>query len=337
MIILVLFAAFVCEYVRPFGIKSQIQAWHNTLLTWACATLDANQTIHGWAVWSVAVGLPAALVLLIYWILTAIATPLAWVFSVLVLYATLSFRPFVTYIHALQTSHQDDAIYHTQKSSPTLPQETLLTNTHNAFDAAVQYVHQYVLGLSVAYIVLAIIGLGPTGAALYYAAASAVRYARIHVDKQQGQAHHTILQAWHIINWLPERIVAASFAAVGNFEQALHHWREQHATQHLNPHNCSQLVQAVARGAIATTMVAEAPPATANPISFSAPHSTYDPTWFEDNPSPIALPNLHQAKPSHNPTDTSTHTLPLLAQLVWRSMLLGAVVIGCISIVHWIS
>lgn len=336
MIPFTLLLAFFCEYLRPPRQSAWVQVWHKKLLDWALVTFDADQAIHGWAVWVIAVGAPAIASAIVYWIFAAIAAPLAWLFSVLVLYSILAFQPFVAYIHAWHKASQHDDMY-TPPPSPSLSQDVLLTPSHNALDAAVQYAHQHILGLSLAYILLAICGFGPAGAVLYYGAALAVRHLRLKLNL--AQSAHAVLSAWQFINWLPARAVALSFAAVGNFEQALHNWREQHASDNHRLHYCTHLLQAVAQGAINT---ATGTAASAQPSPKTEPaqaHHTYDPTWFEDA-APPALPQFNPLQPLQI-TDDDIHAqakqLNLFAKLVWRTMFLWAVIISFISITHWIS
>lgn len=339
MILFTLFLAFFCEYLRPLRINGWLYAWHKKLLDWAITTFDANHAIHGWVVWCIAVGLPTILIALVYWILSAIAAPLSWLFSALILYSTLSFHPFVVYIKKIQETNQDDDMY-AQPTDHALPKETLLINTHDTVDAAVQYVHQHVLGLSFAYIVLAICGLGPAGAVLYYSAASAMRHSRMHTDNQQGQFTYTVLQAWRIIDWLPAHAVAVSFTAVGNFEQATHNWREQYATHYTKAHYCTYLLQAVARGALKTTIPTETTvptPQTQASENMLNQKGTYDPTWFEDGDIPVALPHFKPLSQTTIDTDIAYDTLRLLAKLIWRTMVLWAVIICFTSIIHWIN
>lgn len=336
MIPLALFFAFFCEYLRPPKPSAWLYAWHSQFLRWTVATFDANQSIHGKSVWIIAVGLPAIATVAIYWILAAIASPLAWFFSVLVLYSTLALQPFVAYIQALHQASEHDDI-HTAAPNPSLPQEMLLTPSSNPLDAAVQYVHQHILGLSLAYILLAICGLGPAGAVLYYGAALAVRHTRMGLDIKQGQSAHTVWAAWRWINWLPARAVALSFAAVGNFEHALHNWRAHHASQRQRVDYCISLLQTVAHGAInthANTTATEATPPQPTP---PPTHSTYDPTWFEDT-SPALLRFKHHINTVAAPDIQAQHQeLGLLVRLIWRTLFLWAVVIGFISITHWLS
>jgi adenosylcobinamide-phosphate synthase len=90
-----IFLALVIEQVRPL---SGVHFLHNSLrkwATWVSRNVDAGHKTHGWLAWSVTVGVPSLLVLLVHWLL---ALTLGWVFAVAwnvaLLYVTLGFRQF---------------------------------------------------------------------------------------------------------------------------------------------------------------------------------------------------------------------------------------------------
>jgi adenosylcobinamide-phosphate synthase len=87
-----------------------------------------------------------------------------------------------------------------------------------------------VFGVLSWYSVLAVLGLGPTGAVLYRLSEFVARYWR-HMEKKSGASlsevvHDAAATAWHAIDWLPARVTALGFAVVGSFEEAIDSWRQ---------------------------------------------------------------------------------------------------------------
>ncbi|MDO4724728.1 MAG: hypothetical protein Q4A97_08195 [Comamonadaceae bacterium] len=96
---------------------------------------------------------------------------------------------------------------------------------------SVQHMHHYVFGVFAAYLLLAFAGLGPMGAVLFSLAQAAHglwwRGAGRH-DAPHGASMalaRVAQQGWQWINWLPARITAGMFAAVGRYDEAISAWR----------------------------------------------------------------------------------------------------------------
>ena len=90
----ILFALLI-EQVRPLAQHNPV---HAGLRVWARSVsrnFDAGKAHHGWVAWSLAVLLPSAAALGVYWLLDWLAGwPFAMLWSVAVLYTTLGFRQF---------------------------------------------------------------------------------------------------------------------------------------------------------------------------------------------------------------------------------------------------
>ena len=87
--------ALLLEQARPLGPGNSIHHSIRVWVRWCAKNFDAGKSSHGWLAWGFAVGGPSLLVLLIYWLLQVfVGWPLALIWSVAVLYATLGFRQF---------------------------------------------------------------------------------------------------------------------------------------------------------------------------------------------------------------------------------------------------
>ncbi len=98
--------------------------------------------------------------------------------------------------------------------------------------------HRHVFGVFVWYSILAALGLGPAGAVFYrvseYLSVFAKRSPRPELPPVSEQVRERALRAWELIDWLPARVTALSFAFVGSFEDAVDSWRQQAAAHPLD-------------------------------------------------------------------------------------------------------
>ncbi|TFU96281.1 cobalamin biosynthesis protein CbiB, partial [Streptococcus cuniculi] len=91
--------------------------------------------------------------------------------------------------------------------------------------------HRHVFGVLAWFSVLAALGLGPAGAVFYRLSEFVLRYWKaggrgaslVHPGSEPLQ--RASAQAWTVVDWLPARLTALSFAVVGSFEEAIDGWR----------------------------------------------------------------------------------------------------------------
>jgi len=230
-------------------------AWNNPLSAgpraWA---LSLARTFTGlapsapWLAWSATTLVPALATLLIYQLLWhGVGWPLALLWHVLLLYLTLGLRQLhdrLTGIrHALNEHNNTNALaqladwYSTTGSS--LPKGDVQRDTTTR---AILSAHHHVFGVLAWYALPAAFGLGPVGAVFYRMAECLPR----HWGKEAALRGIT-KQAWQVIDWLPARLTAYTFALTGNFDAANQGW-QTYARQH--PEDNDGLVLAAAAGAV---------------------------------------------------------------------------------------
>jgi len=199
-----------------------------------------------WLTWGVSTLVPALAALLVYQLLWhGIGWPLALLWHVVLLYFTLGLRHLHDRLsgirHALKEGDNANALAQLAdwcSSTSGLPQGDLQRDT--ATRAALS-AHRHIFGVLVWHILPAAIGLGPTGAVLYRLAECLPRH-----WKGNPSLCHIAEQAWQVVDWLPARFTACTFALVGNFDAANQGW-QAHAEKH--PHDSDGLVLAAAAGA----------------------------------------------------------------------------------------
>lgn len=227
--------ALLIEQARPLGkgnpIHLAIRAW----VRWASRSFDAGKSHQAGLAWAFAALGPSLVSLGIYWTLMAfVGWPMAMVWTVLVLYSTLGFRQFSFHFTEIRDALADGDEGHArallaqwqQMDASELPRTEIV---RHVIEHSVLAAHRHVFGVLAWFSVLAAFGLGPSGAVLYRLSEFVARY-----WQHQNTKHHqpvsetlqtTALKAWFVIDWLPARITAISFAVVGSFEEAIDAWR----------------------------------------------------------------------------------------------------------------
>ncbi len=235
------FFAIVCalllEQAWPLARRNPLQAGLARWARWTGRNLDAGDAAHGVLAWGIGVGLPVAAVLGLHGLLSSwIGWPVAMLWDIAVLYLTLGFRQFSRHFTGIreQLARGNEAgaraklAQWQQVDTHDVPRVELVRHVIEAFVLAA---HRRVFGVLAWYSVLAALGLGPAGAVLYRLAEFAARYWRQRGGTASSTALRRVARAcWHAIDWVPARLTAASFAAVGSFEEAIDGWRA-HARQ----------------------------------------------------------------------------------------------------------
>jgi adenosylcobinamide-phosphate synthase len=227
--------ALLLEQARPLASGNAVHAGMRSWLRWVVRKVDAGEQTHGWLAWGFAVGVPTLIALGVYWLLLAlVGWPLAMLWNVAVLYATLGFRQFSHHFteirDALEAGDETRArsllAEWRQIDASELPQREII---RHVIEHSVLAAHRHVFGVLSWFAVLAVLGLGPTGAVLYRLAEFVTRYWP-HISKRQAPsvseaACGAAARAWHVVDWLPARITSLGFAVVGSFEEAIDNWR----------------------------------------------------------------------------------------------------------------
>ena len=227
--------ALLLEQARPLSRGNLVHASLRAWVRWCTRNFDAGKSFHGWLAWGFAVGGPALASLAIYWLLDAfLGWPVAVLWSVVVLYVTLGFRQFSFHFteirDALADADEDRArmllAEWQQIDASDLPRSEIV---RHVIEHSVLQAHRHVFGVLAWFSVLAAFGFGPAGAVMYRLSEFVVRY-----WQHKSKAHHVPVSeallvcakdAWSVIDWVPARITAISFAVVGSFEEVIDSWR----------------------------------------------------------------------------------------------------------------
>lgn len=235
MSFLSLLFALLIEQARPLvrgnWVHRSVRAW----VVWISQTLDAGHPRLAWSTWSLAVGVPAVLATMVHWLLISVfGWPVAMIWSIAVLYATLGFRQFSHHFTDIRDALDvgDERLarellaewQHVEVGS--LPRSELL---RHVIEHSVLSAHRHVFGVLTWFSILAALGFGPAGAVVYRMSEMVSRAWRASTKTQKGWVsetlQHAAREAWHRVDWFPARLTAVAFAVVGNFEEAIDCWR----------------------------------------------------------------------------------------------------------------
>jgi adenosylcobinamide-phosphate synthase len=222
-----LIAALLLEQMRPLRLGNPVQQVFEAYAAALERHFNAGQRGQGVAAWLLAV-VPVVLVtVLVAHALHAVNPLLAWAFNIAVLYATMGFRElshsFRDIMHALREGDVERARealtrWSGRSTQALTPSEIARVSIENGLLSA----HRHLFGPIAAFVVL-----GPGGAVLYRTAAILSERWGWRPDSEGGDFGEFAARFFSGLDWLPSRLTAASFAIVGNFEDAVYCWRTQ--------------------------------------------------------------------------------------------------------------
>ncbi|ABX37969.1 cobalamin biosynthesis protein CbiB [Delftia acidovorans SPH-1] len=257
--------ALLIEQARPLTPANLVHTGYRAWTVSVRRNFDAGQAHHGWLAWTVAVALPCVLVTGIYLLLLwGVGWPLAMVWNVAVLYVTLGFRQFSHHFTRIRDALDAgdeyaarEALAHWQQvDASEVPRSEVV---RHVIEYSVLAAHRHVFGVLFWFSALAALGLGPLGAVFYrmteHLSRSWSRKGLVGGTQVSPQLQHTSRLAWTVIDWLPARLTALSFAVVGSFEEAIEGWRF-HAQRF--PNDNDGVILAATSGAINVRLGGEA-------------------------------------------------------------------------------
>jgi adenosylcobinamide-phosphate synthase len=254
MSLFALITALLLEQLHPLSARKYLYGWLSGYARYFQHNFNAGEHRHGRIAWLLAV-LPLVTGAAIAYRLLYQAQPvLAWAFNVLVLYLTMGFRQFSHYftdIHlALRAGRLDEARgllsrwrgwpaqeFGAEQVARVTIEQALIASQRNVF------------GVIVWFVLFSVLGLGGAAGALLYRLGQFLRtHWRIEDsiigrsslparyreadrgESEQGEFGEFARQTFHVLEWLPIRLTAMTFAIAGNFEDAVHCWRTQAAS-----------------------------------------------------------------------------------------------------------
>lgn len=211
--------ALAWEWMAPLFRPSQAERLFDRYADWVHDHFNAGTQGHGWLAWLAAVLAPALLVAGLGAGLGELAWPLALAWSAAVLYQCLGFRqPFQSAQQYAERFAAGDAA-----RAEELAAGLGVAGGGAAFRPVLTALFRLGLARLVGVLFWFVV-LGPFGAVVY---ALTLRLA----ERWSGEDdfHAVVARIRPVLDWLPARLLAFSFAIVGNFEDALVGWRSREA------------------------------------------------------------------------------------------------------------
>lgn len=224
MSVLALLAALLLEYFRPLPGYFLSYPWFSRYAYFVERMLNAGEHHHGILAWMLLVLPPVALAALAYLFLGQLFSLLGALWAAAVLYFLMGFR------HALQNAGSLAIFLRNQKEEDArrLLDDWLgvdasgLSSAEMArlgIEATLSDTYRYLFGVIFWFALL-----GPGGAVLY-------RLSWMVDGKWSGldedEFSRFASRVFAVLDWLPQRLTAISFAIVGDFDDAIYCWRSQ--------------------------------------------------------------------------------------------------------------
>ncbi len=215
---------------RAYPIDEMISRWIN----WVGRNFNAGRDHHVWLVWLITVLVPAIFVAMVSMSLSDSHALLTLLWDVIILYLTLGFRQFSHFFTNIRDSLERGDDFSARRylsqwrhlDASDLPRNELL---RHAIEHSLLSAHRHVFGVFFAFVLLFGLGLGPAGAVLYRLAEFSSRHwsfkAKSAIDPTLDHIKNLSQKLFGLIDYLPVRLTACGFAMVGNFEEAINHWR----------------------------------------------------------------------------------------------------------------
>ncbi len=227
---LVLLAALVFEHWRPLRHDNAVHVAYRQFAGYVRHLLDAGQYRQGAWAWMVVVLPWVVLTYILQGWFAHINGALALLFGAGVLYVIIGFRKFINYfneINRLMKIGEWGAARELLRQWRNADCGALDSNAiaRVAIELGLMASHRHVFGPVAWFLVF-----GPAGALLYGMAALLrdTWHKSVTPDTGlSGEFAQFASRAFDVIDWIPARLTAASFAAVGNFQDAVDCWRAQ--------------------------------------------------------------------------------------------------------------
>jgi len=223
--ILAIVAALLLEQWRPLADRKAVHGALSGWADWLERTFNAGEARHGAVAWLIAALAPVAAAALLYAALYWASPLAALLLNIACLYLTLGFRQFSHYFTGIQAAIREGDIDRARELLGQWRGESAAHRSREevirlAIEEGIAASHRHVFGVLFWFIVLP----GPSGAILYRMATF--------LDRRwggKGEFGRFAARVYGLMEWPAVRLTAASFAVVGDFEDAVYCWRTQAA------------------------------------------------------------------------------------------------------------
>jgi adenosylcobinamide-phosphate synthase len=320
MTFLSIILALVLEQIKALPAR-RIALWQVQYADFLERHFNGGERQHGTIAWVLGAALPALLVLLLHAAVDTVHPLLGFIVAVAVLYLTMGLRQFSHFFTDIQMALRMGEIDRARRLLEEWRGQSAarLNSTEIArlaIEQGIVATHRHVFAPLLWFVVL-----GPAGAVLYRLNLCVMQCwgARTPPDADKSVVASTFArfaqQAFQVLDWLPARLTAVTFAIVGDFEDAIYCWRTQ----------ASQWAQAVPaeQGADMASgrLLASAAGALGVRLGLPLP----DETGFDARPE-LGLGD-----------DADIEHLQSAVGLVWRALVLCLLLLALLTVASWVG
>lgn len=230
MSLLALLVALLAQHTYPPPERQPLMAFYGRMCLSAAKRLNAGDRNSGIAAWLAVMAGVLVPVALLAALARALHPFLVWILDIAVLYATLRFLGTIGQLTAIEKALRDgDAALAASRLAQWQAEPVLADDagsvTRLAAEHALREAHRGTFAPLFWFLVLP----GPLGLVLYPLALRAAQAWEERVEPEDRDFGWFAARAFHVIDWIPQRLTAFAFAVVGDFEDAIFCWRSQAA------------------------------------------------------------------------------------------------------------
>jgi cobalamin biosynthesis protein CobD/CbiB len=225
--LLALIAALLVEQARALSTDNPVHRAFRAYTRFVDRSLDGGTYQQGVLAWLGVVVPVVGAVLLVSVLLDGFSAFALLLFDIAILYLTMGFRKFShaysDTLHALRIGDLDRARTNIGRWTGQPAEQLESTDISRiAIERGLCSAHRHVFGVVAWYAVF-----GASGAVLYRVAATLRDHWGARHEAEETRFGAFSATAFEVLDWVPARITAVSFAVVGDFEDALYCWRTQ--------------------------------------------------------------------------------------------------------------
>ena len=219
---------FLIEQARPLPGENPVRSFFDRYSNYIASQFNAGERRQGMMAWLLAVLPIVAAVMLVYFLFASAGMVIALALNVAVLYFLMGFRKFSLGFNEVLDALRAGDIEAARKALSSWCNQPVdeLDATEIAKVAIEQGLlgsHRHVFGMIFWFVLLP----GPAGAVLYRLSALLSEKWGTQVGEEHIQFGAFSRKAFEVLDWIPSRVTAITFATVGNFQDAIYCWRTQ--------------------------------------------------------------------------------------------------------------
>ena len=228
MSFLAILACLLAQHAYPLKGRAPLWAFYGRMAISAAKRLNAGDRNSGVLAWVALMAAVLVPVMLVTAVAAAIHPVMVWILDLAVLYGTLRFLSTTRAIAAIEKALREQNAATAANLLSEWQGAPVQTDDPGAIarlatEHGLRAAHHGAFGPLFWFLVLP----GPLGLVLYPLALRAAQSWEHLVEPDERDFGWFAARAFFVIDWVPQRVSAFAFAAMGNFEDALYCWRSQ--------------------------------------------------------------------------------------------------------------